>query len=360
MVNLAASYVPVISIGVPTYNRKNLLIETISSLLNQSFRDFEIIIGNDFLDQTLTLESLGLEDSRIRIVNNERNLGELENMNSLLRMARGRYFTWQFDDDPCAPSFLMEGWLALEKYDFPKCVFTSYRRIFGTSNHSFEELEKGDTTLFTGRRFLREYLSGGIKALGCCGIYDTDYLRAVGGAPRLTSGLMALHSEYLLLIRAGLLDKVAFINQGLVSTRAHAHSWTVANRELDLFKQAGVNLVKESLVVFKNQDLIEDFQDNLATVLEAAICAVVVKMCDQNIRPNMNDTDDYISRIKDEFDLLMDTLLYGYAMRSLEKACKNIPKYKLKAYVKMLIPLWVYKYLDYPVALLKKYSNRPF
>jgi glycosyltransferase involved in cell wall biosynthesis len=89
---------PFFSIGLTTYNRKDLLIQTLNSLQAQTFTDFEIIIGNDYTEEILTSESLGIRDPRIRIINNRKNIGERENMNSLLGEARGRYFTWQFDD----------------------------------------------------------------------------------------------------------------------------------------------------------------------------------------------------------------------------------------------------------------------
>ncbi|MFA4853438.1 MAG: glycosyltransferase, partial [Bacteroidales bacterium] len=82
--NQTPSLKPLFSIGVPTYNRKDLLKQTLLSILEQSFADFEVIVGNDFPDETISAESLGIDDRRVRFINNKQNLGELENMNSLL------------------------------------------------------------------------------------------------------------------------------------------------------------------------------------------------------------------------------------------------------------------------------------
>ena len=69
---------PLFSIGVPTYNRKDLLLKTIMSILQQTFTDFEVIIGNDYTKEYLSSEDLGIKDPRVRIINHQQNLGELE------------------------------------------------------------------------------------------------------------------------------------------------------------------------------------------------------------------------------------------------------------------------------------------
>src|SRR3972149_1596543 len=117
---------PFFSIGVTTYNRKELLKQTLISIINQTFTDFEVIVGNDYIGEVLDADVLGIEDPRIRFINHECNLGELNNMNALLAAAKGKYFTWQFDDDLYAPDFLKAVHAAIMKFDFPHCVYTSY------------------------------------------------------------------------------------------------------------------------------------------------------------------------------------------------------------------------------------------
>ena len=217
---------PLFSIGVPTFNRKDLLRQTILSILKQDFTDFEIIIGNDFVSEPLTQELIGVKDNRIKIINNNHNLGELENMNLLLRMAKGRYFTWQFDDDLCAPTLLREIYQTLEKFDYPLCVFSSFTYIYGNSNHDFPKKKPKGVSLYTGRNFLRSFLSGRIRVLGSAGFYDIGYLKRIGGCKQLSGGKMALYSEYLLIMQTGLLDSIAYVNSQLVANRVHESSWS--------------------------------------------------------------------------------------------------------------------------------------
>lgn len=351
---------PLFSIGVPTYNRKYLLKQTLLSILEQTFTDFEVIVGNDFPDEALSLAMLGIEDSRVRVINHKRNIGELENMNFLLSASQGRYFTWQFDDDPCAPSLLSEVYSALTKCDFPQCVFTAFTFIYGTSFHKFKKHYNGQLQLFLGRDFLSKYLSGSLKALGCCGFYNTDYLKSVGGAKRLTNGLIALHSEYLLLIGAGMLSKVAYINAPLVSSRIHENSWTCSNSDVELFKQAGINLIRESAVLFSSDSLKDDFSENLLSILKSVISATAVKITMCNKPLDMQEIRRYRSLIEAEFNPLKGSAFYEMAMSGLDTALKNVPRYILKAKIKMIMPPGCLKFAHMARALFSQHANKAF
>jgi len=351
---------PLFSIGITTYNRKDLLKQTLVSLMEQSFTDFEIIIGNDFQAEPLTTDLLGIDDHRIRIINHEKNLGELGNMNSLLELSRGKYFTWQFDDDPCSPSLLKEVNSALLQFNFPSCIFPSFKYIYGVSDYKFKEINKTDQTLFSGREFLRKYLSGGLNILGCWGFYDATYLKKLGGAPRLTDGRMALYSEYLLIIEAGLLPNVAYIDEALVSFRIHNNSWSASTVEVELYKQGGINLIRESIKIFLTKELEDDFQDNLESILKSTICMVIVKIMTRSKKVDKEEIKNFISLIEIELKSLKEEPLFNTATNSLKTAIKNMPWYIFKARLRTLIPDKYLKYVHNPRAIISQYTNKSF
>ena len=117
---------PFFSIGVTTYNRPDMLKQTLRSISAQTFLDFEVIVGNDYIHEPLSAELLGIMDSRIRFINHPQNLGEAQNMNTLFDMSRGRYFTWQCDDDLYAPNFLGDVHSALVKFNFFESLFNIF------------------------------------------------------------------------------------------------------------------------------------------------------------------------------------------------------------------------------------------
>lgn len=257
---------PFFSIGITTYRQRGYLGKALESILGQNnFRDFEIVVGNDNPGEPFSAEDLGVRDERIRILNHPVNLGERENMNALLAAGRGRYFTWLADDDYYAPEFLESAHSALARYGFPPCVFTSFRLRYdiGPSKDDSRGGGRG-TRLYSGREFLRLYLSGKLKAMGTCGFYDAEYLRAAGGVEKLGEGPFALYSEYLLLMRAGLLEKVAFVDAPLVVYRIHRGSWGCTNQDIAEYRAAGENLIRKSLSIFRHSSLAEDFPSNVA------------------------------------------------------------------------------------------------
>lgn len=88
-----------LSVVMSTYNREHLLAETIESVLNQSFEDFEFIIIDDAsTDNTYNLIKK-YHDSRIVLFRNKENKGPTFNYHIMQYIAKGRYIAHTDDDD---------------------------------------------------------------------------------------------------------------------------------------------------------------------------------------------------------------------------------------------------------------------
>lgn len=97
---------PKVSVVLPTYNGEQFLAQSIESIINQTFQDWELIIVNDCsTDSTLEIanEYAG-KDSRIRVVSNEVNKKLPESLNVGFRLAKGEYLTWTSDDNYYLPN----------------------------------------------------------------------------------------------------------------------------------------------------------------------------------------------------------------------------------------------------------------
>jgi glycosyltransferase involved in cell wall biosynthesis len=90
-----------VSVLIPTYNSGQYLTECLESVLNQDFRDMEILISDDgSTDNTLEIiKRFAARDNRIRWWQNPKNLGQLANHNALLHEARGEYIKILHSDD---------------------------------------------------------------------------------------------------------------------------------------------------------------------------------------------------------------------------------------------------------------------
>ena len=99
---------PLISIVLPVWNGERYLEQALDSILNQSYKNFELIIINDCsTDASLSIvRSFAERDSRISIFNNELNLKLPASLNKGFSLARGSYFTWTSDDNLLGLDFL--------------------------------------------------------------------------------------------------------------------------------------------------------------------------------------------------------------------------------------------------------------
>src|ERR1043165_9639676 len=97
-----------VSIGLPVYNGANYLAESIDSILQQTYSDFELIISdNASTDATEELcRSYAARDGRVRYFRQKQNLGCALNSNFVFRQSTGEYFKWISHDDLHAPRFV--------------------------------------------------------------------------------------------------------------------------------------------------------------------------------------------------------------------------------------------------------------
>ena len=85
-----------LSIIIPVYNAEKYLKTCLDSILNQTYKDIEVICVNDCSkdDSLKILEEYARKDKRVQIINNETNLGPGANRNIGIKRARGKYLTF--------------------------------------------------------------------------------------------------------------------------------------------------------------------------------------------------------------------------------------------------------------------------
>lgn len=107
---------PKISVILSLYNKSLFLREAISSILSQSFQDFELII----VDDQSTDDSVSIidefKDARIRFFANTRNMGQADTLNNGLERATGEYVTFAHGDDVWLDCFLERHVTLMDNY----------------------------------------------------------------------------------------------------------------------------------------------------------------------------------------------------------------------------------------------------
>jgi glycosyltransferase involved in cell wall biosynthesis len=131
---------PLVSIALPVYNGERFLLAAICSLLDQTYRNIELIIGdNGSTDSTQQIcESVAAGDSRVRYLRSPENRGAAWNYNRLFPEATGKYFKWAAHDDLYEPTWLERCVAALEADDGLVLAYTRTIEVDSDGN----ELER--------------------------------------------------------------------------------------------------------------------------------------------------------------------------------------------------------------------------
>lgn len=93
------AFAPVVSVIVPTYNRLQLLKETVSSILSQTFTGFELIIVDNMSTDGTEAFVKAIDDKRVRYFRNPNNGVIAVNRNLGIKNAGGRFIAFCDDDD---------------------------------------------------------------------------------------------------------------------------------------------------------------------------------------------------------------------------------------------------------------------
>lgn len=152
---------PLVSVIMPTYCRKeDSLRKSIESVLNQTFKDFEFIIIDDgSRDGTFQiLQEYQNKDSRIMIIRHDLNCGlPAIRVNEGIMHARGKYISYQFDDDEWLPNCLQ---ILVEKINKQTKECVVYGKCEAVIEHESGKIEKMylgtqvDHTLLKNRNYI--------------------------------------------------------------------------------------------------------------------------------------------------------------------------------------------------------------
>jgi glycosyltransferase involved in cell wall biosynthesis len=125
----ALGVTPLVSVVIPTYNRSDLLVETLQSVFAQTFRDFEVIVVDDGSTDD-TLERLSLFRERVRVIS-QPNGGVGVARNRGIAEASGRYVALLDHDDLWMPEKLARQVRFLEEHS--TCIAVGVPYAFSSS-----------------------------------------------------------------------------------------------------------------------------------------------------------------------------------------------------------------------------------
>lgn len=121
----------IVSVLITLYNRKDLIRETLDSVLQSAYKDFEVIVVDDCStdDSYAVALEYAEKDARVRVFKNETNLGDYKNRNKAASYAQGKYIKYVDSDDIMYAHCLQVMVEAMETYPeagFALCAKTDY------------------------------------------------------------------------------------------------------------------------------------------------------------------------------------------------------------------------------------------
>lgn len=123
---------PDISVIMSVYNGEEYLAETIESVINQTFKNWELVAVNDCSsDKTAEiLEFYANKEPRIKVINNEVNLKLPASLNKAINNSNGKYIARMDADDICMPDRLQKQFEFMEQNpntDLSSCRFLTLK-----------------------------------------------------------------------------------------------------------------------------------------------------------------------------------------------------------------------------------------
>ena len=152
---------PKVSFIVPCYNLSHFLPDCINSIIQQTYKNFEIIIMDDCSPDNTSKVAQGFEDNRVRYIRNETNLGHLRNYNKGISLANGQYIWLISADDVLRTNYILDKYVSLLETN-PKIgyVFCPAIGIYNDTDIGIEKwaYHGSQDVIFEGKAFLNRLL----------------------------------------------------------------------------------------------------------------------------------------------------------------------------------------------------------
>ena len=146
---------PKVSLGIPIFNESKYILETVNSLINQTYENVEIIaIDNNSDDKSFNiLENLSKKDSRLKIFKNTKNIGMSENFNLVFKKSTGKYFAWIGAHDVYEKEFVEKLVYKLETTHNAAVAFSNISKI-DSEGKKFEINKETGFELYSSSSYL--------------------------------------------------------------------------------------------------------------------------------------------------------------------------------------------------------------
>ena len=219
-----------VSVGIPTYNRCDLLVNAVNSVLNQSYELFEIIISNNNSSDNTKAILNKYDDKRIKIYNQDKNIGVVNNWNFCLKKSKGDYFIMLSDDDEfevdCINN-LVKGFVN-DKIS----ISLGYAQVINSEKLKKNELNTNNhIDVINGNLFVKKCLKYNLVAYPSALMFNADLAKEKGNYPNVGTS-----TDFALAINLASSSFVSIINSYVCKYRVHEKSISRTIKSIDNYE----------------------------------------------------------------------------------------------------------------------------
>ena len=294
------------SICIPNYNYASFIEETISSVLNQNYKNFEIIISdNKSTDNSLEV-IYSFDDSRVRVLEGKYNVGFQGNLDKVTKDVKGEYIILLSSDDIMKPSALENYSNLIKKYGKNKDLFLmSGCEIVDASSEvigkkdlftgdiqrllSEENIKKDKINIFDGHFLLKGLFKNRFQTPGqfASMCFSAKLFKSVQGFSSIMSIYPDAHFSHKILLQN---PKVIYFDEYLFKYREHDKNNLSSIKRFDNIKSLIdpyhttllFNSKELSKINLLNEDLIKAFIKNIC--LKPALFSILRGEFNRSVR----------------------------------------------------------------------------
>jgi glycosyltransferase involved in cell wall biosynthesis len=274
-----------VSVIMPTYNRVKYFNEALESAVQQSFDDLEILITDNGSDsdkwEELSEIIESVNDPRIRVRRNRKNIGPMKNFLSGVKEAEGKYIAALHDDDVWEPTFLQRLIPPLEKHPNASLAFSDHYIIDQHSDIKHQATEENTA------RWNRNSLSTGVYQPFCkIGLVDKSVPSQVAAVirksaiewPDFPEKVGHAHDLWLTYLACREGRPAYYVNQRLTRYRTHDETLT-ANAHFELHEGT-----KYCYEYFLNDSRLDGIHDKILNVYQEVVIHEAFRLLKQGKR----------------------------------------------------------------------------
>jgi glycosyltransferase involved in cell wall biosynthesis len=210
-----------VTVGIPTRNRSKLLDKAIASVLEQSYRDFTLVVSDNASDDDTASVVASFRDPRLVYRPLERSISRHGNFNRLIELAETEFVVLLGDDDQLHPDHLSLTVETLKRWPSVGVAHTGCMIVDTLGNtlepHTRLVKTKDSVAFESGAQFLDRAMKSGWTVCLASATFRKAALVS-GGGPREEDGLI---DDLPLLMRIALDWDFAYVNRPLATMSAH-------------------------------------------------------------------------------------------------------------------------------------------